>query len=209
MHQQVGQAPDLGPVRRRHADQLGDHVHRQQPGKIGDEVERARLERRAQVGQGECPDALLHGGHPARREALPDNGAHARVPRRVHGQERHGPVRVGPEGGRVEAHAVGVGVVVHVAERRQHVGVAGEGEEVQFLVVEDGRLGAQAGVRRVRVLVDAVVVGAVGQRRHRCHDAPAPKPDTVPVINAVASAISVGTASKARWPMPALSNAPV
>ena len=132
------------------------------------------------------------------------------MPGRVHGEERHGPVRVGPEGGGVEADAVGVRVVVDVAERRQHVGVAREGEEVELLVVEDGRLGAQPGVRRVRVLVDAVVVGAVGQWRHRGHDArPANPGPAGPVISAVASAISVGTASKARWPMPALSSAPV
>ena len=112
---------------------------------------------------------VLHGGHPARREALADDGAHAGVPRRVHGEERHGPVRVGPEGGRVEAHAEGVGVVVDVAERGQDVGVARVGEEVELLVVEDRRLGAQARVGRVRVLVDGVVVGAVGQRRDGGH----------------------------------------
>ena len=134
---------------------------------------------------------LLHGGHPARREALADDGAHAGVPGRVHGEERHGPVGVGPEGGRVEADAVGVRVVVDVAEGGQDVGVARVGEEVELLVVEDGRLGAQPGVGRVRVLVDAVVVGAVGQRRQGGHDTGAPT-RPVPVISAVASAISGG-----------------
>ena len=122
--------------------------------------------------------------------------------RRVHGEERHGAVGLGAEGGRVEADAVGVGVVVDVAEGGQDVGVAGVGEEVELLVVEDRRLGPQAGVGRVRVLVDGVVVGAVGQRRDGRHRA-------APVISAVASAMSTGTASKDRWPMPALRRAPV
>ena len=154
-------------------------------------------------------DVVLHGRHPARREALADDGAHAGVPGRVHGEERHGAVGVGPEGGRVEGDAVGVRVVVDVAEGGQDIGVARVGEEVELLVVEDGCLGTQPGVGRVRVLVDAVVVGAVGQRGDRGHDAGVPTPPPVPVMSAVASAINGGTASKARWPMPALSNAPV
>ena len=157
-----------------------------------------------QMGHGQRPDAVLHGRHPARREALADDGAHAGVPGRVHGEERHGPVGVGPEGGRVEADAIGVRVVVDVAEGRQDVGVARVGEEVELLVVEDRRLGAQPGVGRVRVLVDAVVVGAVGQRGHAWS-----RPRRRPVMSAVASAINVGTASKARWPMPALEQRPV
>ena len=157
---------------------------------------------------GQRADAVLHGRHPARREALADDGAHAGVPGRVHGEEGHGAVRVGPEGGRVEADAVGVRVAVDVAERGQDVGVARVGEEVELLVVEDGRLGAQPRVGRVGVLVNAVVVGAVGQRGHRGHDAGVSEPPR-PVMSAVASPIRGGTASKARWPMPALSNAPV
>ena len=197
VHQDVGQPAHLGPVRRRDAHQLGDHVHREQAGEVGDEVERAGLEGRAEVGDGQRPDALLHGRHPARREALADDGAHAGVPGRVHGEERHGAVGVGPEGGRVEGDAVGVRVVVHVAERREHVGMARIGEEVEVLVVEDRRLRPQAGVGRIGVLVDAVVVGAVSQRGHGRHGA-------VPVMSAVASPIRAGTASKRRWPMPAL-----
>ena len=122
------------------------------------------------MGAGQRADAVFHGRHAARREALADDRPHTGVSRRVHGEERHGPVRVGPEGGRVETDPVGVRVVVDVAEGRQHIGVARVGEEVQLLVVEDGGFGAQPGVRRVRVLVDAVVVGAVGQRRHGRHD---------------------------------------
>ena len=141
VHQEVRQAPHLGAVRGRDTDQLGDHVHRKPTGEVRDEVEGAGLEGRPEVGHGQRPDAFLHGRHPARREALADDGAHAGVPGRVHGEKGHGAVGLGPEGGRVEGDAAGVRVVVHVAERGEDVGVAREGEEVELLVVEDGCLG--------------------------------------------------------------------
>ena len=91
-----------------------------------------------EVGHGHRPDARLHVGHPPRREALADEGAHPGVPGGVHRQERHGSVCVGTVGRGVEGDPVGVRVVVEVAEGGEHVGVAREREEVELLVVEDG-----------------------------------------------------------------------
>ena len=65
-----------------------------------------------------------------------------RVLRRVHREERHRTVRVGPEGGGIETDAVRVGVVVDISERGEDVRVAGVHEEVELGVVEDRRLGS-------------------------------------------------------------------
>ena len=124
MDEEVGQAAHLGPVRSRDTHQLRDHVHRQPPGEVADEVEAAGVESRLEVGHRQLPDAVLHGGHPSRRETLAGDRAHAGVGRRVHGEEGHRPVRVRSEGRGVEADAVGVGVVVDVTEGGEDVGVA-------------------------------------------------------------------------------------
>ena len=96
-----------------------------------------------------------------RGEALADQRAHPGVAGRVEGQERHGPVGVGPEGAGVEGDPEGVGEAVDVAEGGQHVLVARQGPEVELVVAVDRRLGPQAGIGRVGVLVDLVGVGAV------------------------------------------------
>ena len=57
---QVGQPADLGPVDAGHPDQLGDHVHGQLAGEVGDEVERAALEGRLEVLEGDGADPVLH-----------------------------------------------------------------------------------------------------------------------------------------------------
>ncbi len=64
-------------------------------------------------------------------------------------------------GARVERHALRVGNTPSVADAPWHVGVARQRPEVVLLVVVERRLVAQAGVGRVRVLVDLVVVGVV------------------------------------------------
>ena len=100
--------------------------------------------------------------HLGRGEALAHQRAHAGVPGRVEGQERHELVGVGPEGAGLEGHPVGVGEPVEIAEGGQHVLVAGQGPEVELVVAVDRRFVPEPGVDRIRVLVDLVVVGAVG-----------------------------------------------
>ena len=158
----VGQPADLGPVGPGHPDQLGDHVHGQLAGEVGDEVERSLLEGRLEVLEGDVPDAVLHLGHLGGGESLAHQRAHAGVPGRVEGQERHEPVGVGTEGAGLEGHPLGVGEAVEVAEGGQDVLVAGERLEVELVVPVHRRLGPQAGVDRVGILVDLVGVRAVG-----------------------------------------------
>ena len=70
------------------------------------------------------PDAVLELGHPAGGEGLGHERAHPGVVGRVHGQERHGPVGVGPVGGGVERDAEAVRELGRVAEGAEDVVVA-------------------------------------------------------------------------------------
>ena len=73
---------------------------------------------------------------------------------RVHGQERHRLVGVGPVGGGVEGHAEAVRELGRVAEGGEDIGVARQRPEVELVVAVERRLVAQPGVGRVGVLVD-------------------------------------------------------
>ena len=145
----------------RHADQLGDHVHGQQPGEVGDEVERARLERGVQVGRRRASRIRSSMAATRRGVKLLPTMERMRVcrggsmARNDMARCASGPRRPG-RGDARRRWSSGRRRGTPPARRR-----GARGEEVELLVVEDRGLGAQAGVGRVRVLVDPVVVRAV------------------------------------------------
>ena len=172
-----------------HADQLGDHVHRQLAGEVGDEVEACPASSAGvEVLAGELADARLELGDAARGEAARHQAAHAAVPGRVHGEERHRAVGVRARRGRVERHAVGR------REARRCRGTPSitsawrdSAQKPRSSLRYTRRLVAQAGVGRVRVLVDLVGVRAVDERRSRSSAAP---PRSRPATSAMRSARS-------------------
>ncbi len=206
VHHQVGQPADLGPVDLGHADQLRDDVHGQLAGEVGDEVEGAALERRLEVLEGDGADPVLHLGDLGRREALAHQRPHAGVPGRVEGEERHEPVGVRAEGAGLEGHPVGVRESVEIAEGGQHVLVPRQRPEVELVVAVHGRFAPEPGVDRVGVLVDLVVVGAVGDATpiiavaarfgvRRRSATPATRRSAAPATNS-------GMSIEDMWPMP-------
>ena len=156
------QARSVGAVRGRHAEQLADHVHRELAGEVRDEVAAAPLRGSAsRCSRAIAPDPRLELRHAARREAARDQRAHARVPRRIHREERHGGVGVRVEDVLIEGDAVPAREGLRVLEGGEHVRVARERPEAERVVAVDGRLVAQRAVDGVGVLVDLVGVGVV------------------------------------------------
>ena len=204
--EEIGEASDLGPVGLGYADHLRDHVHGELARHVAHHVEGARFDGGVEVSHGQGADLRFELGHPARREGLGDERAHAGVAGWVHGQERHRLVGLGPVGGGIESDAEAVGEVGGVAEGGQDVGMARQRPEVELVVAVERGLGAQPRVGRVGVLVDLVVVRAVVHGRRvgvECgHDAPRS-------TSRAASASASGTSSKRMWPMPAHSIAPL
>ena len=82
------------PVRFGDADDVGDHVHRQQEGDIVDEVALALLRGPIEDPMGAVGDVLLELGDHPRCEAGADQSAEPRVLRRVHRREHRGGVLV-------------------------------------------------------------------------------------------------------------------
>jgi hypothetical protein len=165
VHHGVGELAHVVAVGLGHADHLRDHVHREQAGEVGDEVEVAPCHGGAQVSAGQRADLVLELAHPPGREALGHQRAHAGVPWRVQRQERHGLVRVPAPGRRVQRDAVGAGEPRRVPERADDVCVPRECPEVELAVAVQRRLVPQPCVDRVRILVDPVVVRAERHRR--------------------------------------------
>ena len=162
VHDRVGPGAQLVAIGLGHAEHLADHVHRQLAGEVADEVAAPGCDERDRCGWlRELADARLELGDAARREAARHQRAHARVARRVHGEERHRRVRARMRRRRVERDAVAVREARDVAKAGEHVGVARQRPEAEPLVAIDRRLGAQLGVDRVRILVDLVGVGIV------------------------------------------------
>ena len=164
VHQQVGQTAQLVAVGNGHAHELADDVHRQLAGEVTDEIGLARLHRLVEVADGQFTDARLEVEDPPRGEPPRHQRPHARVPWRIHRQERHRLVRVGARRQLVEADPVAVGEVGRVAERRDDIGMTRQGPELELVVAIERRLGAEPGVSGIRIFVDVVVVGAVAHR---------------------------------------------
>ena len=103
--------------------------------------------------------ARLEVGDAPRGEGPRHEPAHARVPRRVHGEERHGGARRGMRRRGIERDAERVREARDVVEGGEDVGVARQRREAEPLVAVDGRVRAEVRVDRVRVLVRLVGVG--------------------------------------------------
>ncbi len=147
-------------------------------------------------------DTVFEPGHGPRGEPLPDERAHPGVPGRIHREERHDPVGVGSVGGRLEGDAVRVGEGVDVAERGEHVLVAGERPEVELVAAVDRCLATEPRVRGVRVLVDVVGVGAESGRTvdgeaHRAAPLPRVRPSAA-LAGGARGALAVPTGHQSR-----------
>ncbi len=157
----VGEFADARPVRLRHPHELGDDVHGEFAGELGDEIERAVGAVRqggVEVGGGDLGHPRLQLAGAPRSEPLGDQGAQPQMLRVVEGEERHHLVGVSGPRDRVQGDPVDVGERGGVAEPRHDVGVARQRPEVQVVVVVQRGLVAQPPVVRERVLVEVVVV---------------------------------------------------
>ncbi len=163
VHDEVGLAAYLRAVLLGDAHHLGDDVHRELAGEVGDPVElpavAAQLETLGQIAVGELLDARQQVVDPARGEAARDEGAQPVLAGRVHAEDRHHLVGVGSPGRLLDRDAVGVGVGAVGPQRLGDVGVPRQRPEVERRVVVERLVLAQPGVRRVGVLLERVVVG--------------------------------------------------
>ncbi len=170
VHDQVGEPAYLEPVGLGHAHHLGDDVHRQSAGEVGDPVEAltvlGHLQALVEVVVGEPLDLRRELGDPARGEALGDQRAQPLLARRVHAQERRHPVRVGAPGALLDRDTHRVGVDALGADRVLDVGVPGQRPEVVLSVVVQRLLVTTAPVDRVGVLLERVVVRVEDDRAH-------------------------------------------
>jgi hypothetical protein len=133
LDQRARPGAELAVLRRRDAEQLGDHDGRQRLGDVVDHVEAPLCQRVVEQLVHEPADRLGERGHAARREGLAHEAAHARVVRRVHHEQRAQPAGPAEEGAReavrVQPDHVGAHPVhreAPVLERQLHVRVAGQ-----------------------------------------------------------------------------------
>ena len=167
VHDQVGEASYLVAVGHRHAHHLGDDVHRELAGEVVDPVGLAALgvggEGALEVALGQRLHLRRQLADPARREGRGDQLADPRLLGAVEAEEAHHPVRFGVPRGRVERDAHPVGEHRVVAQHVEDVLVTRDHPDVVGGRVEDRRLVPQALVRRVRVVLEGVVVGVEDQ----------------------------------------------
>ena len=135
VHHDVGLATDLGAVLLGDAHHLGDDVHREAAGEVGDPVDAlpvpGLVQALGEVAVGELLDARQQVVDAARCEAAGDERAQPVLARRVHAQDRHHLVRVGSPGGLLDRDAPRVGVDVVALERRGDVLVPHQRPEVE------------------------------------------------------------------------------
>ena len=164
VHDDVGLAAYLRAVLLGDAHHLGDDVHRELAGEVGDPVEAAHLQALGEVAVGQLLDPRQQVVDAARGEAAGDEGAQPLLARRVHAEDRHHLVRVRAPGRLLDRDAPGVGVGALGADRLGDVGVPGQRPQVEGRVVVQRLVLAQPGVDRVGVLLEGVVVRVQRQR---------------------------------------------
>jgi hypothetical protein len=145
----VDPVPDLLAELLGDAGHPGDHLDRERTGEVLHHVEVVRIDL-AEIVLDELDDGLALGLDGPRREGLVEQAAHEPVFGRIHEDDRlleplsgldHR--QVAPAGRRER---------LVVLERRRHVGMAGQGVEVLFLVVVQRGLVAHAAVDVVRIV---------------------------------------------------------